>query len=84
MDVTTIQETHFAYDVDARVVSSDFVVYLVYREKLSRGVFLLVKRSRVQGWICPYRRGDGQLVVADIIEKSGSFRVVEVYASNDW
>lgn len=45
MDVDAIQETQFVCNVDARVLSDDFVVYLAYGNRLAKGVPLLDKRS---------------------------------------
>lgn len=70
VDLAAIQWTHFVCDVDASVLPNDFVVYSVYWDRQSRGVYLLLKRSldaRV-----------GRLVVADIAVNNGSFRVVAV------
>lgn len=44
VSAAAIPETHFLCNVDARVLSSDFV-YSVYEDKRSGGVSLLVKSS---------------------------------------
>lgn len=38
VDVAVIQETNFVCDVDAHVLSSNFVVYSAYRDQLARSV----------------------------------------------
>lgn len=45
VDVTTIQETHFVCDINAHVLSSNFVIYSAYMDQLASSVSLLVKHS---------------------------------------
>lgn len=43
--MAAIMEIHFVCDVDARVLSTDFVIYSAYGDQLIRHVTFLVKRA---------------------------------------
>ena len=82
VDVAAIEETHFVCEADERVLSGDYVVFSAYGDRLARGVSLLVKRSLDAVVDIVHVGADGRLIVADVAVKSGSFRVVAVYAPN--
>lgn len=79
MDVVAIQETHYVCDVNAIVMSNEFVVSSAYREQLSRGVSLLVKCSLDTRVGIVHLGVEGQLLMADIAMRTVSFRFVAVY-----
>lgn len=80
VDVPVIQETKIVYDVNARVLSSDFLDYSAYAEQLGRRVSLPVKHTLgAKGGYCICGSGE-QLIAADIAVSSSSCRFVAIYA----
>lgn len=59
------------------------VVYSAYGVWFARGVSLLMKHTVDAKVDLVYIDTDGWLTVADIAVKSGSFRVIAVYAPNE-
>ena len=82
VDVAAVQETHFTYDADCRVLEIDFNVFSAYGSRVSAGVSLLVGRSLDADVDVVFPGDGGRLVVADVAVKSFKFRLVAVYASN--
>ena len=82
VDVVAVQETHFPYDADCRVLESDFNVFSAYGSRTSNGVSLLVGRSLDADVDVIFAGDGGRLVVADVAVKSFKLRLVAVYASN--
>lgn len=83
MDVATIQETHFACNIDSCVLSDNFVVYSAYGNQQARGVSLLVKCTPDAKVDLVHTNAEGRMIVADIAVESGLFRVIVVYARNN-
>lgn len=44
-DGAAIEDTHFVCEIVARVLSSHFVFYSAYWDRLTRGVSMMVKRN---------------------------------------
>ena len=72
-----VQETHFIYKKDVRVVESDFVVFSTFRDHFSGGVSLVVGRDpKVEVDVICTGTADW-LVVADVAVKCSRLRVYE-------
>ena len=78
-DVIALQEAHFVCQADERVLMDDFVVYLAYGDRRSRGISLLVKRSLGATVDVVFAGVAGRLLVADVALNS-RFWIVTVYA----
>lgn len=77
MDVAAKEVTQYFCAVDVRVLSSDFVAYAAYDQR----IFLAGKRTLDPRVDIVYVDELGQFIVADIAVKSRSFRIVVFYAS---
>ena len=82
VDVAAVQETHFPFGVDCRVLECDFNVFSAYGSRTSAGVSLLVRRSLDTDIDVVFAGDGGRLVVADVDVKSFKFHLVAVYALN--
>ena len=82
VDIAAVQETHFTFGADCRVLESDFNVFSAYGSHTSSGVSLLDGRSLDADVDVVFAGDGGWLVVADVAVKSFKFRLVAVYASN--
>lgn len=83
IDVAVIQKTHFVCDIDAHVLSSDFVVYSAYGDQLARSVSWLVKCSLGVRVDLVHVNVGNQLIMANISMKSSLFRIVVIYVPNN-
>lgn len=82
VDVAAIKERHFLCNVDAHVLSSNFVVYSAYRDQLTWAVSLLVKHTLGAKVDLVNVHVGGQLIVANIAVSSSLFWIVAVCAPN--
>ena len=79
VNVGAVQETHFTYRADCRVLDNYFVVYSAFGSNLSARVSLLVGRS-LDAIVNFVFAGDrGRLLVADVTVKTFEFRIAAVY-----
>ena len=82
LDVVAVQETHFPFAEDCRVLECDFVVFSAFGSRCRAGIPLLVGCS-LDAIVNVVFAGDrSQLVVADVAVKTFEFRVVAVYVPN--
>lgn len=81
--VAAIQETHFIWEVDARVLPSNFVVYSVYGNRLAKCVSLVDKGTFDANVELVRVNAEGRLVVVYIAVNNSSFRIVAFYTPND-
>ena len=82
VNAADVQETHFTWPVDYRVLENDYVVLSAYDSHGSVEVSLLIGRSLNANVNLVLADDVGRQVVADVAVQSFVFRVVAVYAPN--
>ena len=82
VDVAAVQDTHFTYAADCRVLEDDFVIFSAYGSRSSIEVSLLVGRSLNADANFDFADDGDRLVEVDVAINGFEFRVAAAYAFN--